>query len=408
MILAVGAPPLVADLGIVLLATAIFGYVAVRLKLVAIVGYLIAGAIIGPLALGWIDDIHLVEQMGEIGIIFLMFFIGLELSGERLRKLGSMMLGGGAVQVGLTIALVMGILFIFGVDARTGIFTGCLVALSSTAVVLKMLEARGHTESETGQTSIALLIFQDIAIVFMVLLVPMLGDQGGSVGEILLELVKAVLLMVVVIILVKAVVPRILDRSAAIENNEVYLLMILAAAGGVAYLVTLLGLTTSLGAFVAGLVVSAGSHREVATRAILPFQAVFAAIFFASVGMRLDVGFVFENLLLVLGIAFAVIVVKIVSIGVAVRLFGQVSAVVVATSILLSQVGEFSLILVQVGEDAGLSPAGVGTDGRQVFIATAVLLIALTPVLYNLAIKAGTNVYYRSADPEAETTATAD
>lgn len=402
MILAAAeAPPLVAELGIVLAATAIFGYLAERLKLVGIVGYLLAGVVIGPLALGWIDDIELVEQLGEVGIIFLMFFIGLELSGDRLRKLGTMMLGGGSVQVGLTILMVMVILAIFGVDLRTGIFTGCLVALSSTAVVLKMLEVRGHTETETGETALALLIFQDIAIVFMVLLVPMLGEDGGSFGEIIWEMGKAVVMMAVVLLMVRFVVPRVLEKTAQYASPEVFLLMILAAAGGIAYGVTLLGLTTSLGAFIAGLVVSSGEYRDIATRAITPFQAVFAAIFFASVGMQLDMAFVFDHLAKILGIAVGVIIVKIIGIAVAVRAFGQHPAVVAASAILLAQIGEFSLILVQVGEDAGLSPADAGADGRQIFIATAVLLIAATPILYNLAVKTGMRVWRKVEGSEA-------
>jgi CPA2 family monovalent cation:H+ antiporter-2 len=395
IVAAAEAPPLVAEFGIVLAATAVFGYLAERLKLVSIVGYLVAGALIGPLALGWIDSVELVEQLGEVGIIFLMFFIGLELSGERLRKLGAMMLGGGSIQVGLTIVLVVVIVALFGVDIRSGIFTGCLVALSSTAVVLKMLETRGRTESETGETALALLIFQDIAIVFMVLLVPMLGEEGGSVGDIFWEMGKAVLMMGIVLMLVRWVVPRALEKTAQYASPEVFLLMILAAAGGIAYGATLLGLTTSLGAFVAGLVVSAGEYREGATRAITPFQTVFAAVFFASVGMQLDMAFVLDNIGKIVGIALAVIVVKVVGIGVAVRALGQHPAVATASAILLAQIGEFSLILVQVGEDVGLSPADAGTDGRQFFIATAVLLIAATPVLFNLATKMGTRVWNR-------------
>lgn len=295
----------------------------------------------------------------------------------------------------------MAILAIFGVDIRTGIFSGCLVALSSTAVVLKMLEARGHTETETGETALALLIFQDIAIVFMVLLVPMLGEDGGSVADIVIEMGKAVLMMAVVLVLVKWVVPRVLEKSAKYATPEVFLLMILAAAGGIAYGVTLIGLTTSLGAFIAGLVVSAGEYREIATRAITPFQAVFAAIFFASVGMQLDMSFVLDNLAKIIGIALAVVAVKIVGIAVAVRVFGQHPAVVAASAILLAQIGEFSLILVQVGEDAGLSPADGGADGRQIFIAVAVLLIAATPILYNLAVTTGTRVFRRTEAAQA-------
>ena len=149
-------PTLVAALAIVVVAAAIFGYLAQRIGLVSIVGFIVAGIVIGPYTLGLIaDDFELVEAMGEIGVIFLMFFIGLELGGDLLQKLGALLFGGGAIQVTLTIALVAAIAAIFGVDLKTGIYTGCLVALSSTAVVLKLLSARNETASPTGEVSVA-------------------------------------------------------------------------------------------------------------------------------------------------------------------------------------------------------------------------------------------------------------
>ena len=157
-------PTLVAALAIVVVATAIFGYIAQRIGLVAIVGYIVAGIIIGPYVLGLVaDDFELVEAMGEIGVIFLMFFIGLELGGDLLKKLGALLFGGGAIQVILTIALVTVIAAIFGIDLKSGIYTGCLVALSSTAVVLTLLSSRNETASPTGEVSVAFIIFQDIA-----------------------------------------------------------------------------------------------------------------------------------------------------------------------------------------------------------------------------------------------------
>ena len=138
----VSAPPLMSVLAITVVAAAIFGYIAQRIGLVSIVGYLLAGLLIGPHALGLVAELDLVEQMGVIGVIFLMFFIGLELSGDLIKKMGALMIGGGALQVGLTVAAVTIVLIAFGVDVNTGIYTGCLVALSSTAVVLNALQAQ--------------------------------------------------------------------------------------------------------------------------------------------------------------------------------------------------------------------------------------------------------------------------
>jgi CPA2 family monovalent cation:H+ antiporter-2 len=382
-------PELVLDLSVVVVSAAILGYICQRIGLVSIVGYIVAGIIVGPYALGLIDDVHLVEQMGEIGVIFLMFFIGLELGGDVLRKLGALLFGGGAIQVVLTIALVTGVGFLLGVDTRTGIYTGCLVALSSTAVVLKLLSSKGQTATPTGEVAVAFLIFQDIAIVILVLLVPMLGAGGGSLMDIFQALVNAILVIGIVMVAAKWIIPPILNRVAKYTDDEEFLLTVLALAGGVAVIVTFLGLTASLGAFVAGLVVAAGDHRERAAQNILPFQALFAAIFFASIGMMLDPAFLLDAWPVVLIISVLVVVIKVVASGVAAAIFKRPLPVVAASALILSQIGEFSFILEKTGRAAGLSPFGAGENGSQTFIAVAVLLITLTPLLFKLGEVAG-------------------
>ncbi|MGI9622630.1 MAG: cation:proton antiporter [Acidimicrobiales bacterium] len=381
--LAVGAPPLVEEFAITVAAAAVFGYLAQRFGLVSIVGYLIAGVAVGPNALGLIDDLELVEQMAEIGVIFLMFFIGLELSGEMLRKMGSLLFGGGALQVGLTVALVTSVAVALGVDLKPAIYTGCLVALSSTAVVLKLLSTKGETNTPTGSVAVAFLIFQDIAVVLLVLIVPMLGDDGGNIGEIVWATTRALIVILLLIIVAKWVIPPILDRVAQYSDGEGFLLAVIALAGGVAYAVTLFGLTASLGAFVAGLVVAAGPHRHRATENILPFQALFAAVFFASIGMLLDPATVIDVWPVILFFCVVVVAIKLIATGVAARVFGQPWPVVAASSFVLAQVGEFAFILEKIGRDAGLTPADRGEDGSQVFIAVTVVLIAVTPLLYD-------------------------
>lgn len=383
-VLAVGAPPLVEEFAITVAAAAVFGYLAQRIGLVSIVGFLAAGVLIGPNALGWIDDLVLVEQMGEIGVIFLMFFIGLELSGEMLKKMGSLLFGGGALQVGLTIALVTGIGVAFGVNTKSAIYTGCLVALSSTAVVLKMLSSRNETNTPTGEVAVAFLIFQDIAVVILVLLVPKLGDDGGGIGEVVWATGRAVIVIALVVVVAKWVIPPILDRVARYTDEEEFLLAVLALAGGVAYGVTLFGLTASLGAFVAGLVVAAGAHRERATKNILPFQVLFAAIFFASIGMLLDPQTIVDLWPVILFFCVVVVGVKLIGTGIAASAFRRPLPVVAASSFVLAQVGEFAFILEKIGREAGLTPADRGEDGSQVFIAVTVVLIAITPLLFTV------------------------
>jgi CPA2 family monovalent cation:H+ antiporter-2 len=384
IVFGVGAPPLVEELAITVAAAAVFGYIAQRIGLVSIVGYLLAGVVIGPFALGLIDDLELVEQMGEIGVIFLMFFIGLELSGDMLKKMGALMLGGGALQVGLTIALVTAISLGFGVDVKSGIYTGCLVALSSTAVVLKLLSKRNETASPTGEVAIAFLIFQDIAVVILVLLVPMLGDGGGGLGDVVWATVRAFIVIAMVIAVAKWVIPAILHRVATYTDNEEFMLATIAIAAGVGYAVTLFGLTASLGAFVAGLVVAAGVHRERATENIMPFQALFAAIFFTSIGMLLDPAAFVDLWPVILFMCLVVVVVKVLATGTAAAVFGRPFPVVASSAFVLAQIGEFSFILEKIGRDAGLTPSGRGEDGSQIFIAATVILIALTPVLFSV------------------------
>lgn len=380
-LLAVGAPPLLADFAVVIVAAAVAGYASQRIGIVAIVGYIVAGALIGPDGAGLISDRDLVEQLAEIGVVFLMFSIGLELSGDMLRRTGALMFGGGALQAGGTVALVAAACAAFGVGANDAIFTGCLVALSSTAVVLKLLSSRGQTETPTGEVAVAFLIFQDLAVVLMVLLVPMLGEGGGDLGDILLETVKALFLIAAVLTLTRRIVPRILDAVVARTDGEEFLFAVLALSVGVAYLVTLLGLTASLGAFIAGLVARSGDHGERALKYVMPFQVVFAAVFFASIGMLLDPAFVMDHLAEVLFFALAVVVLKAIVVTGAALLFRRTAAVAVAAALLLAQIGEFSFVLSTVGAEAGLSVAGQGADGSQIFVAVAVVLIALTPLL---------------------------
>jgi CPA2 family monovalent cation:H+ antiporter-2 len=397
LVLGVGAPPLVEELAITVAAAALFGYIAQRIGLVSIVGYLLAGVVIGPFALGLIDDLELVEQMGEIGVIFLMFFIGLELSGDMLKKMGALMMGGGALQVGLTIALVTAVSLGFGVDVKTGIYTGCLVALSSTAVVLKLLSKRNETASPTGEVAIAFLIFQDIAVVILVLLVPMLGDGGGGLGDVVWATARAFIVIAMVIAVAKWVIPAVLDRVTKYTDNEEFMLATIAIAGGVGYAVTLFGLTASLGAFVAGLVVAAGVHRERATENIMPFQVLFAAIFFTSIGMLLDPAAFVDLWPVILFMCLAAVVVKVIATGAAAAVFKRPFPVVVSSAFVLAQIGEFSFILEKIGRDAGLTPSGRGEDGSQIFIAATVILIALTPLLFSI----GKGLQHRLENPSA-------
>ncbi|HSL59496.1 MAG TPA: cation:proton antiporter [Acidimicrobiales bacterium] len=383
------APPLVGELAIVLISAALIAYLCTRIKLVPIVGFILAGAMVGPNTGGLVNDVELVEQAAEIGVIFLLFGIGLELSVSELKRMGPLMLGGGALQVVGTIGLVTAGCLAFGVDWRSAVFTGCLVSLSSTAIVLKLLSERGETNTKVGEVSVAFLIFQDLAVVIMVLLVPMLGESGGGLGDLLGALLRSAVVIGFVVGATQWFVPRALDKVADFSNDEVFLLSVAGFALVVAYVSSLLGLTDSLGAFIAGVVISSSRHRERAIRYSTPFQMLFSAIFFVSIGMLLDIGFFLERWDLVLVLATGAVVVKVVTASVAARVFRRSLPVAVSAAFLLAQIGEFSFVLELAGRPEGLSPAGVGADGSQAFIATAVVLLMLTPLLDQLGQRQG-------------------
>jgi CPA2 family monovalent cation:H+ antiporter-2 len=376
-----GPPAFLVEIVALMLAAAVIGYLSTRLRIVPIVGFLLAGVAIGPHALGLVQSQQAIDVAAEVGVILLLFTIGIEFSLARLAAMWRLILIGGGLQVVLTVGVAAGALALFGVSWQVGVFTGFLVSLSSTAIVLRLLASQGETQSDTGRTALAYLIFQDLAIVVMVLLVPMLGGEGGSALDVVAALGTAVAVVAVVLVVARWVMPRLLEAVARACSPEVFLLAVIAICFGTAYLTSLAGVSVSLGAFLAGMVVSESRHSEHALGEILPLQILFSATFFVSVGMLLDLGFLVGNLPLVLAAVLGVALVKGLATAASAVVLRVRPAVTVALSLLIVQVGEFSFVLERVGREAGLTPAGLGADGTQAFIAATVLLMVATPWL---------------------------
>ena len=384
VILAAGAAPaFLTDAVALIVAGALIAYICFRLKLVPIVGFLIAGVLIGPNALGLVKDEALVAATAEIGVILLLFTIGIEFSLEKLASIQKLIFGGGTAQVGLSMLATVAILAAFGVDWKVGLFTGMLVALSSTAIVLKLLADSGETSSEAGQVGIGLLIFQDLSIVAMVLLIPTLGESTAGDGgtSVLWALAKAVLIIVAVLVIARRIMPKILEVVAKTCSPELFLLTVIAICFGTAYLTSLAGVSLSLGAFLAGVMVSESRFSQHALSETLPLQILFSATFFVSVGMLLDVGFLVRNLPIVIALIAGVLALKIATTWVSVKALGYSTSVATASALMLAQIGEFSFVLERAGREVGLMPAGAGEAGSQTFIATTVVLMVLTPFL---------------------------
>jgi CPA2 family monovalent cation:H+ antiporter-2 len=340
VVVAAEVPAFFAEVAMLLVATALVAYVCSRLGIMPIVAFLLTGAAIGPHALGLVQDEALIEAAAEVGVILLLFTIGIEFSLEKLARIKRIIVIGGGIQVGLVIAVVTSGLAALGVDWRTGVFTGCLVALSSTAIVMKLLMDRGAVSSDEGQAALGILIFQDLAVVAMVLLVPMLGGTDASALDVGVALLEAAAIVAVVLVAARKIMPRILEAVARTCSQEIFLLSVVGICFGTAFLTSLAGVSLSLGAFLAGLVVSESRYSQLAFAEILPLQILFSACFFVSVGLLFDATFLLHQPLLVLGVVLAVFVVKLLTTGTGLLALGYGAGTAVSAAVLLGQVGD--------------------------------------------------------------------
>jgi CPA2 family monovalent cation:H+ antiporter-2 len=379
-----GAPAFLTEVAALLVAAAVAAYVVSRLGQLPIVGFLIAGVVIGPNALGLVESVDTVTAAAELGVILLLFTIGIEFSLDRLWAIRRQVAGGGGLQVGLAMAVTVAISLVVGADVPDAVFTGMLVALSSTAIVLKLLGDRGETDSRVGRVQLGLLIFQDLAIVAFVLVVPMLGGNGGGALHMTIALGRAILVVAAVLFGARRVMPRLLEVVARSCSQEVFLLVVVAICIGTAYVTGLLIGSVTLGAFLAGLLVGESAFDLQALGEVVPLQALFSAVFFMSVGMLLDPAFLIRNLVLVLAVVAVVAAIKIVTTGIAVRALKEPLPVAAVAAFGLAQVGEFSFVLEGIGREAGLTLAGLGDAGSQTFIAATVVLMVATPAMSGL------------------------
>lgn len=393
-------PHILTDVVTLMLAGAGIAYVCFRLGLVPIAGFLIAGVVIGPNALALVRDPELVDAAADIGVLLLLFTIGIEFSLERLAAMKRAIFVGGGLQVALTALVAVAVLLPCGIGWRIGLFTGFLIALSSTAIVVKLLADRSEITTPRGRIALGILIFQDLAVVMMVLLVPVLAGAGTVGGGAVWALGKAAALIAVVLVVARRLMPAVLEQVARTCAPELFLLTVIAICFGTAFVTSLAGVSLSLGAFLAGLVVSESRFSQHALSEILPLQILFSATFFVSVGMLLDARFVVTHLPLVAAGIAAVLLLKVLTGGLSVLALGEPVPVALGTSLMLAQVGEFSFVLERAGRRMGLSPAGLEADGSQAFIATTVVLMVLTPFLTALGGRVATRPRAVASEPE--------
>ncbi|MGH7233271.1 MAG: cation:proton antiporter [Nitrospiraceae bacterium] len=359
-------------------------FVFQRLRLPSIAGFLAAGALIGPFGLNLVSDLEQVNVMAEIGVVLLLFTIGIEFSLAHLTAAGRLILVGGSLQVGSVLLLVSTIGLMIGLTYGQAIFWGCLLSLSSTAIVLKALSDRGETDSPHGRVAIGILIFQDLAVVPMMLLTPLLASRSdGAIGELLLVLAKSSILVGIIVAGAWFLVPRLLEQIVRSRSRELFLLTIIVLCIGIGLLTSISGLSLALGAFIAGLVISESEYSHQAMAEVLPFRDSFNSLFFVSIGMLMDLRVVLDHPVLVLALVAAVLIGKFLTASGAVLAAGQSARTAILAGIAMAQVGEFGFILAQEGQSAGLL-----TDmAYQLFLAVSVLTMVSTPFLIQAAPK---------------------
>ncbi len=370
--------PILQDIVVIFAASVVVLFVCHRLRIPPIVGFLITGVIIGPSATGLVRSIHDVEVLAEIGVILLLFSIGIEFSFRNLMMVKKSVLLGGTLQVFITIAAAYGLVYSFVDGFNQALFIGFLMALSSTAIVLRTFQERAEIQSPHGRTGLAILIYQDMIIVPMIILTPFLAQTAGGMEQSITTLIiKAVVVVVLVILAAQYFVPKLLFLVTRTQSRELFLLSIVLIGIAVAWLTSQAGLSLGLGAFLAGLVISESEYSHQALEGVLPFRDVFTSFFFVSVGMLLDINFLIQNPILIIAAAIIVLVLKSAIAGGVALILGMSIRSAIIAGLSLGQVGEFSFILSKVGLKFDL----IAPDIYQLFIAVSVITMGATPFI---------------------------
>jgi len=363
---------------VVLLALAAAGVALFeRLRLPPIAGFLAAGALVGPGGLGLVDDSGAVRRVAEAGVVFLLFEIGLELPVERLRRLLRSGLAAGALQVAGTLAATAGVAAALGVPGRTALVLGALIAMSSTALVIRLLSERGELDAPHGQLSVAILLFQDLCIVPFLLAVPLLASPGAlGAGALLGALARALLVGAAFYAVARFALPRVLSAAAGLRSRDVFSLVAVLVVVGAAVGAEKLGLGLAVGAFLAGLAAAASPWGHQLFAEVLPLRGVLLGVFFTAVGMLLDLRLAASepgSVLLLFGattLLKALLVAA--ALGLVLRLGRRIAWL---TALALAQTGEFSFVLGGAATAAGILDRELG----QAFVAASVLSLVATP-----------------------------
>jgi CPA2 family monovalent cation:H+ antiporter-2 len=371
-------------------------YICQLFRIPSIVSFLIIGMLAGPYGFALITDQSLIDTFGEVGIILLLFTIGLEFSFEKLLKSWRIVIIGGLLQLCTTIVAITFIAYALDVPFRGAVFFGFIISLSSTAIVMKILQERREVDTVQGRTLLGILLFQDLAIIPMMLIVPLfMGTGGADLNDLPLQVGKVAAILLVVIVLARWVIPALLYRVTRLKSRELFFVTIAGICIIVAWLSSEAGLSLTLGAFVAGLIIGESDYNIDALSHIIPFRDLFASVFFLSIGMLLNTTSILGDpafIMLILLIVTLIIGTKILTGIFAAAVLGMPARICIVTGFALCQVGEFSFVLAKTGLDAKFIPDQV----YQIFLAAAIITMALTPFAMNASPRV-VEMFYRLA-----------
>ena len=355
-----------------------------RLRIPPTVGFLITGTIAGPHGLGFVKDTHHVEIFAELGVVFLLFVIGLELSIEQIKRLKRIFLLGGSFQAVATTLLVTTICYLFGYAPRYGLYFGFLITLSSTAIVLKLYSERGELSAPHGQLSMGILLFQDILIVPLLLIVPVLaGTASASKSELIIRFGGGLFIVAVVFLSGRYLVPYLLRFIVSTGIRELFVISALFGSLGGALLTEFLGFSMALGAFLAGILISESDYRHQLLADMSSIRDFFTSMFFISVGMLLRLDFTVQYAPFVIGLVLGIVTIKFVVLLFSTVMLRYPLRTCLITALGLAQIGEFSFVLIRIGYSHGL----LDEHFYQLSIASTVMTMLLTPLMISHAQK---------------------
>jgi len=379
--------PLIAMIVAGIVLAFIFGTIAQRLRISPLVGYLVAGVAVGPFTPGFVADAGLAAELAEIGVILLMFGVGLHFSLNELLAVRSIAIPGAIVQIAVATLMGMGLASVMGWPLSAGIVFGLALSVASTVVLLRALEERRLLQTDRGHIAVGWLIVEDLVMVFVLVLLPALAETAsagttsiqGIVSAFVLTMVKAASFIAVMLVVGRRAIPWILHYVAHTGSRELFRLAVLAIALGVAYGAAMLfGVSFALGAFFAGMIMSESELSQSATRESLPLRDAFAVLFFVSVGMLFEPAILLRQPLPLIATVLIIVFGKSLAAFVIVRAFGHSTGTALTISASLAQIGEFSFILAGLGVALQLLPE----EGRDLILAGAILSILLNPAIF--------------------------